>query len=141
MAKEIVKEYHKDGFTIVWKPHLCIHAAECVKALPQVYNPKEKPWIKIENAEIEELKVQIDSCPSAALSYKGEPASSKEKETAFREIKVIQNGPLLVQGAINITHPDGTTESREKTTALCRCGHSDLKPYCDGAHNREGFSG
>jgi uncharacterized Fe-S cluster protein YjdI len=41
----------------------------CVKTLPKVYNPKERPWLKPENATAEELKNQIDLCPSGALSY------------------------------------------------------------------------
>ncbi|MEM9075906.1 MAG: (4Fe-4S)-binding protein [Bacteroidota bacterium] len=64
------KEYKKGNFTIIWKPEICIHAGECVKRLPEVYNPKERPWIKPENASVEALKSQIDACPSKALSYK-----------------------------------------------------------------------
>ena len=64
------KEYKQGDFTIVWKPEICIHAGECVKRLPEVYNPKERPWIKPENASVEALKSQIDACPSKALSYK-----------------------------------------------------------------------
>jgi uncharacterized Fe-S cluster protein YjdI len=69
MKTEIKKEYTNSEITVVWKPETCIHAAECVKNLPQVYNPKESPWIKIENATTEELKAQINKCPSGALSY------------------------------------------------------------------------
>ena len=42
---QIIKKYQKDDLTIVWKPQTCIHAGECVKALPNVYKPKDKPWI------------------------------------------------------------------------------------------------
>ncbi|MGW8122376.1 (4Fe-4S)-binding protein [Roseivirga echinicomitans] len=69
MEKEIVKEYSNGELTVVWKPQKCIHAGECVKALPEVYNPKEKPWIKAENASTQDLKDQIAKCPSGALSY------------------------------------------------------------------------
>ena len=69
MEREIVKKYSNGELTVVWKPNKCIHSGECVKALPQVYNPKEKPWIKAENASTEELKAQINKCPSGALSY------------------------------------------------------------------------
>ena len=65
--KEI--EYSNEEITIAWKPGRCIHAAQCVGSLPQVYKPKEKPWIKIENATTVELKSQIGKCPSRALSY------------------------------------------------------------------------
>ena len=67
--KEIVKEYSNGEITILWKPKKCIHAGECVKRLPNVYKPKEKPWIQIENASTETLKEQILACPSGALSY------------------------------------------------------------------------
>lgn len=66
---EIKNEYTNGELTIVWQPGKCIHAAECVKALPKVYNPKEKPWLKIENATTPELKDQINKCPSGALSF------------------------------------------------------------------------
>jgi len=67
--KKMEKKYSNDEITILWKPKTCIHAAECVKALPKVYNPKENPWIKIENATTDELKAQIGKCPSGALSF------------------------------------------------------------------------
>ncbi len=43
------KEYTNGELTVVWKPGLCIHSAKCVEALPEVYHPKEKPWIKPNN--------------------------------------------------------------------------------------------
>jgi uncharacterized Fe-S cluster protein YjdI len=67
---EITKEYKKDNLTVVWKPKICIHAAVCVKKLPEVYNPKTTPWINCDNATLEALKSQIDACPSGALTYR-----------------------------------------------------------------------
>ena len=67
---EIIKEYQKDNLTVIWNQKKCIHAAVCVKTLPKVYDPKEKPWIRPENASVEDLKSQIDTCPSKALSYR-----------------------------------------------------------------------
>lgn len=67
---EVVKEYTNGVLTIVWKPKLCIHSGICTKTLPNVYHPKERPWIQIENATTEELIAQINKCPSGALSYK-----------------------------------------------------------------------
>lgn len=63
-------EYTNGEVTILWKPKVCIHSAVCVKTLPKVYNPKEKPWLKPENATTEELREQIAQCPSGALSIK-----------------------------------------------------------------------
>lgn len=64
------KRYKKnDSFTILWTPSKCIHAGVCVKTLPKVYHPRDKPWILPEEASIEELKFQIKNCPSGALGF------------------------------------------------------------------------
>jgi uncharacterized Fe-S cluster protein YjdI len=68
MDKKI--EYSNGELTIIWTPSLCQHSGICVKTLPKVYNPAERPWIKIENASTSELIAQIEKCPSRALSYK-----------------------------------------------------------------------
>lgn len=64
------KEYTNGEVTILWTPSKCIHSGICVKTLPKVYNPKEKPWVKIQNASSKELIEQVSKCPSAALSIK-----------------------------------------------------------------------
>lgn len=60
MGKKI--EYTNGELTIVWQPELCQHAGICVKMLPNVYHPKERPWVQIENATTEELIAQIGKC-------------------------------------------------------------------------------
>jgi uncharacterized Fe-S cluster protein YjdI len=68
-AHEIVKTYTKDNLRIIWKPQMCAHAGICVRTLPNVYKPEEKPWVQPESATVEQLMAQIDRCPSGALSY------------------------------------------------------------------------
>ena len=141
MEKEITKEYSNGELTVVWKPKACIHAAECVKMLPEVYNPNERPWIKVENATTEQLKAQIRKCPSGALSYYMNGEENKEEESLETKVEVLENGPLLVYGTLKVTDKDGNSEVKNKTTAFCRCGQSQNKPYCDGAHVKAGFKG
>lgn len=62
--------YKTDDITIIWEPELCVHAGVCVKTLPKVYNPKDRPWVKPEFASTAELIKQIEACPSGALTYK-----------------------------------------------------------------------
>jgi len=62
------KKYTNGEITINWQPDKCIHSGVCVKTLPQVYNPKDRPWIKMENASSDELRAQVAKCPSGALS-------------------------------------------------------------------------
>jgi len=138
--KEIIKKYSNGELTILWKPKKCIHAAVCVKKLPKVYKPKEKPWIQIENGTTEALKKQVEGCPSGALSYVVD-GQSPEKAHVETKVEVLENGPLLLYGTLHITKADGTKEKKNKTTAFCRCGASQNKPYCDGAHVQIAFTG
>ena len=51
-----------------------------------------------------------------------------------------KDGPLLVRGDFELTDQDGNTiETDRRTIALCRCGRSRLKPFCDGTHNATRF--
>ena len=66
-----IKEYPKgEKFAVIWEASKCAHAGVCVRTLPKVYKPNDRPWINPEFATVEELKKQIDACPSGALSYK-----------------------------------------------------------------------
>ena len=67
---EKTHEYSNGEITVVWTPSKCIHAAVCVKSLPKVYKPGEKPWINQNEASSDELRAQIKGCPSAALTFK-----------------------------------------------------------------------
>jgi len=57
------------------------------------------------------------------------------------EINVTENGPLLVKGQIRLVDSEGNPYDLggKETVALCRCGHSSNKPFCDGAHRTGGF--
>jgi uncharacterized Fe-S cluster protein YjdI len=135
MSSEIIKTYENDGFTIIWKPKKCMHSAVCVKMLPNVYHPKDKPWITMENATTAELKTQINACPSGALSYEGQEQDSVDMFNA----SLMENGPLLVDGKINLKNTKGETTTLSGTNAFCRCGASSNKPFCDGSHAKVNF--
>lgn len=67
---ENTKKYKENkGITILWTPSKCVHAGICVKTLPKVYHPKDKPWITPEIATVDELINQINQCPTGALGY------------------------------------------------------------------------
>lgn len=143
-TNEKVYEYEGDGITVLWKPKFCIHSEKCVKALPNVYKPKERRWIQTENATAEELRKQVDTCPSGALAYRIATEENKTKENMSEknsiEVTIIPNGPLMCDGSLIIKNPDGTVEEKSKA-AFCRCGASANKPFCDGSHKAADFQG
>lgn len=138
----IVKKYTNGDLTVVWQPKMCIHSEKCFKGLPRVFNPKRRPWVEAEAADIETIVNQIKQCPSGALSYELKN-QTEEMADPNEEVKVqvFQDGPLIVHGPMEITHNSGDTERKDKQVAFCRCGSSGNKPYCDGSHKKVGFSG
>jgi len=136
---EKVKEYSNEEITILWKPAKCIHAAECVRLLPKVYHPNEKPWIKLENATTEALKAQVAKCPSGALSLKNTATPNPNIPVSGTKIEVTESGPLLIIGNLEVKKIDGSIDNKSRATAFCRCGASNNKPYCDGNHSKIGF--
>ena len=73
--KSVTKEYTNGEITVVWQSGKCIHSGNCVKNLSTVFQPREHPWIKMDNASSEEIAATVAKCPSGALSIK---ASEKE---------------------------------------------------------------
>jgi len=132
------KKYTNGDVTVVWKPDVCIHAGNCARGLPSVFDPKAKPWVNMEGASSDEIRAQVAKCPSGALSME-ESSQAAVESASHSSVQVNAGGPLRVQGPCEVTHADGRTEMRDKDVFLCRCGHSSNKPYCDGAHKREGF--
>ncbi|MDD4052252.1 MAG: (4Fe-4S)-binding protein [candidate division Zixibacteria bacterium] len=142
MRDKTTKQYTNDDITVVWKPGLCIHSAICWKGLNAVFNPDKWPWIMMDGATSELIAAQVDKCPSGALSWFRNDAEQEHPDTATETIVELQpNGPLLVRGDIAIRDGKGGVEHRRGVTALCRCGGSGNKPYCDGNHTKIGFKG
>jgi len=146
MGKDIIKKYTNGEVTVVWQPGKCIHSTVCWKqatGLPEVFNPREKPWIKIEGASSARIIGQVEKCPSGALSFyfNGEDNEDAPVVTQQTRIEVLPNGPLLVYGNITVKDREGNETHKSKVTAFCRCGQSEHKPYCDGSHIASGFSG
>jgi len=139
--KEIIKKYSNNDITVVWKPTVCIHSKKCWKELIQVFNPQNRPWIQMEGASTDRIIKQVDACPSGALTYYNNNQEKMENMESETKVTIMENGPLLVNGTIEITKPDGTIENKTKTTAFCRCGASANKPYCDGEHRKIDFKG
>lgn len=138
--EDIVKEYSKDDVTVIWQPQKCIHSKICWQGLPKAFNPKQRPWITLDDVTSAEIIAQVSKCPSGALSIKDKSNTEVNitNDITNTEIVVIKNGPLKVKGSLSIKLKDGKEET-QKEVYLCRCGQSDNKPFCDGTHTKCGF--
>jgi uncharacterized Fe-S cluster protein YjdI len=136
----LMKEYSNKEIKVIWNPERCIHARECVKGLPQVFSRDRTPWINMQGASSEEIMSVVDRCPSGALTYKRVQSAAKESANSpGARITVRKNGPLLVEGGCSLRDNEGTVLAEQGPYALCRCGGSGKKPFCDGTHIKIGF--
>ncbi len=74
----------------------------------------------------------------------GEPDSQDSQPLSLRngplKVTPTHNGPLKVEGALEVCAASGRTVTRDVKLFLCRCGHSMDKPFCDGSHMKAGFT-
>ena len=132
------KKYVNGDLTIIWKPDVCIHSAICFKGLPGVFDPRVRPWVSPMGAGKEEIIDQIKKCPSGALSFEinSEIKNTMENQEEITRITVANKGPYLIKGKYVFVDSDGKEEIKEGNIALCRCGASTNKPFCDGKHKQ-----
>ena len=134
------RTYVGDAIEVLWEPRLCIHVRNCVSRLPQVFVPEARPWVVVDAVDADAIAAAIESCPTGALHYRRLDGGLQEQPPAETTVEPRPNGPLFVRGAVRIVDPDGHLIREDTRVALCRCGGSGNKPFCDGSHLRIGFT-
>jgi uncharacterized Fe-S cluster protein YjdI len=155
MSNSNDREYTNGEITVFWKPDLCIHATTCFMKLRKVFDPTKRPWVNMNGASTDEIRAIVDLCPTDALTWKwNRDLTSQEKEglaaapagdervpTPVTEITLLDNGPALIRGKFKMQRTNGEIIETADQIALCRCGISRNKPFCDGSHHGSGFTG
>lgn len=134
------RTYTGAAIEVDWEPKLCIHVQNCVRNLPQVFKADERPWIVIDGAAADEVAATVEKCPTGALHYRRLDGRAQEQAPAETTVEPRPNGPLFVRGRVRIVGDDGEVIREDTRVALCRCGGSANKPFCDGTHRRNGFT-
>ncbi len=134
-----VKVYKGQGVLVQFNAARCIHAAECVHGLPVVFDPKARPWIQPGKASADEVVAVVARCPTGALQARHDDGRAAEAVPAHNELRIVADGPHHLRGDIEIRDGSGKVLARETRVALCRCGASSNKPYCDNSHVASGF--
>lgn len=132
-----VRTYETDTIDVNYEARRCIHAKECVSRLSEVFDIEKRPWIQPANANADKLADTIEHCPTGALSYRRKDGGADEAAPSENVLRIETDGPIYVKGDVQIS-VQGETQT-ETRMALCRCGQSQNKPFCDNSHLEDEF--
>ncbi len=134
MATETVKGRE---VTILFDGKRCIHSRNCVLSHPEVFVPNVKgEWIFPDAAPADEVIRIGQMCPSGAIRVlRNDGRVSSGAPPVVNTVRVRENGPLAIEAELLLR---GEPMAAPRAT-LCRCGQSQSKPFCDGAHTAAGF--
>jgi truncated hemoglobin YjbI/CDGSH-type Zn-finger protein len=130
------------GVTVLDNRGICAHSGLCTDRLPSVFHAGSEPFVTPSGSRTDEIIRAARVCPSGALSYAVDGREAREQVDQTRRepaIEVSKDGPYWVTGGLALTDGDGHPEPRgagasAEHYALCRCGHSQNKPFCSGMH-------
>jgi uncharacterized Fe-S cluster protein YjdI len=129
------RTYTGELINVTFDRDLCIHAAECVRGLPAVFDTGRKPWILADAADAETVAAVVRRCPTGALAYEpgtaGQGAAAEVPDVPTT-VLTRDNHPHYLRGDLQITRPQG--ELRLTRAAFCRCGKTGNAPFCDLSH-------
>ena len=138
MSDKKIHRFTGQDIDVFWDARLCIHIAECVKARGGLFVTGRDRWCVPDCATNGEVREIVERCPSGALTYHDKKADP-ERPMAGNTVAVAYNGPLFVSGDLAIEGAPDDMPGVRFRAALCRCGHSQNKPFCDHSHEPAGF--
>lgn len=134
-------DYEGDGIVVHDNRHACAHSEECIHGAPEVFHKMHRPWITPAGAGADAIAEVIRRCPSGALSYTqgGPPWQGIDRPP---RVRVMPGGPYRIEGGVELAIEEDVWADGvgREHYALCRCGGSLNKPFCDGTHWRNGFA-
>jgi len=128
------RHYAGADVTISYDASRCIHAAACVRGLPDVFDPDRRPWIAPDAASAPDVLATVRRCPTGALHARRADGTDVEPAPPRTTAMSVAGGPLYVHGDVTVRTADGATVVHDTRVALCRCGRSANKPFCDNSH-------
>ena len=135
--------YPGEQVTIFDNRGICQHSGLCSDRLPTAFRTKEEPFVAPSGGRMDELVRAVRDCPSGALSLAFDGTEARDltdrHDTREQAVEITQDGPYRVTGGLPLTDASGADVPRAAGSsrehyALCRCGHSQNKPFCSGMH-------
>lgn len=122
-----------------WDGRLCIHVGECTRARGKIFESGRDPWGEPDRDDVETVADVIERCPTGALTYVRKDGGAAETASDVNTVMVANHGPLYVRGDLRLADAPDDMPGVAFRAALCRCGKSARKPFCDNSHEGAGF--
>ena len=122
-----------------WYAGRCIHSANCVRALREVFDPKRRPWVEPAAAAPDAIAAAVLRCPSGALHFIRHDVAEQETPDVPTTLTPIRDGPLYVRGDVEVRGLDGRPLRRDTRISLCRCHRAERMPFCDNTCRKTGW--
>ena len=126
---------------VCWDGRLCIHVGECGRSAGELFVGGRNPWCQPDlGGSVEEVADVCRRCPTGALTYQRKDGVLGEIAPGRNQVVIANDGPLYFTGDLSI---DGAAEDMDGVryrAALCRCGQSKNKPFCDNSHREARFA-
>lgn len=139
MSDEKVYDYPGAQADVRWDGRLCIHVGECGRANNDLFVGGRKPWCQPDCVSPDDVAEVVSRCPTGALTYTRKDGGPEESAPSENVVSVMYNGPLYVRGDLQIDGASDDMAGVRFRAALCRCGESKNKPFCDNSHEEAGF--
>ncbi|MEU8379539.1 (4Fe-4S)-binding protein [Streptosporangium sp. NPDC048865] len=123
------RSYTGSDVTVTFDGTRCLHFAECLRGLPAVFDVRARPWISPDNADAAAVAEVVERCPSGALRHTRRDGV-EETPPDPTVVTATEHGPILLHGDLTLTGI-GQASRRETRMALCACGRSARRPFCD----------
>ena len=133
--------YDGEQVTVLDNRGTCAHSGFCTSRLPTTFRAGEEPFVAPSGGRMDEIVRAVRACPSGALSFALGGREAREQVDQDRDpgVEVSKDGPYRVTGGIPLVDSAGAPVARNEGASfehysLCRCGHSQNKPFCSGMH-------
>lgn len=137
--KKKIHTYDGEEITVTYDTKRCIHARECTRGLPDVFDIDKTPWVQPDRAPADAVADVIEKCPTGALQYEMKDEGRTEQPQSRNRIKLNSDGPIYFFGDIEVQDHEENTILKDTRFAFCRCGASANKPACDNSHKEINF--
>jgi CDGSH-type Zn-finger protein/truncated hemoglobin YjbI len=134
-------DYKGQQIEILDNRGICAHSGFCTDRLASVFHVGQEPFVTPSGGRLDEIIQSVRACPSGALSYAldGVEARNQVDQNRPASIEVSKDGPYRITGALGLVDAHGSDIPRAEGSSrehfsLCRCGHSQNKPFCSGMH-------